>query len=270
LLQVPPLPQSLLRLHWTQVLLLHTGVDPPQSLLLMHDPPPPGIPPVVVQTFVVKLHVPPVPQSRSLKHWTQAPSPEQSGAFESLQSAATPHSTHCPPALQMCFIGSVQSEAPRHWTHMLCVVSQSGVAPLHAELALQLLVHWRAEELHTMPFVQSVDARQGTQRPSVASQTGFGAAHPVAQLGPPTPAAPPFDVPALDAPAFDAPPLADAPPFPDVFPATPAPPSLFMPDVLELSLPPHAATTTTATDRANTDAIPARRETRDMGTPLLG
>jgi hypothetical protein len=75
LLQVPPLPQSLLRLHWTQVRLLQTGVEPLQSLLLMHDPPP-GMPPV--QVFVVRLHVPPL-QSRSLKHWTHAPSPEQSG-----------------------------------------------------------------------------------------------------------------------------------------------------------------------------------------------
>jgi hypothetical protein len=65
----PPLPQSLLRLHSTQVLLLQTGVEPPQSLFLEQDPPP-GVPPVVVQVFVVKLHIPPLPQSRSLKHWT--------------------------------------------------------------------------------------------------------------------------------------------------------------------------------------------------------
>jgi hypothetical protein len=144
LLQLPPLPQSLLRLHSTQVLLLQMGVDPPQSLFRVHDPPPSGmapVPPVVVQVFVVKLHDPPLPQSRSLKHWTHAPSPEQSGAREFLQSLAEAHSTHCPAMLQMCFVGSVQSVAARHWTHMLWAASQSGVAPLHPELDVQLLVH---------------------------------------------------------------------------------------------------------------------------------
>jgi hypothetical protein len=43
LLQVPPLPQSLLRLHSTQVLLfvLHTGVDPLQLELLVQPVPAP-------------------------------------------------------------------------------------------------------------------------------------------------------------------------------------------------------------------------------------
>jgi hypothetical protein len=42
LLQVPPSPQSLVRLHSTQVLLfvLHTGVDPLQSALLLQLPVP--------------------------------------------------------------------------------------------------------------------------------------------------------------------------------------------------------------------------------------
>jgi hypothetical protein len=43
LLQVPPLPQSLLRLHWTQVLLLvlQMGVAPLQLELLLHPVVPP-------------------------------------------------------------------------------------------------------------------------------------------------------------------------------------------------------------------------------------
>jgi hypothetical protein len=253
----PPLLQSLLRLHSTQVWLLQIGVEPPQSLLRVHDAlPPPGMPPVVVQVFVVKLHVPPLPQSRSLKHWTHAPSPEQSGAPEFLQSLARAHSTHCPPALQMCFVGSEQSDALRHSTHMFWVVSQSAVLPLHPEFAVQLVVHWRAETLHTTPFGQSVEAMQATQRPSVESQTGFGAMHPVAQLGPALP-----DAPLLDVPVFDAPPLPEIPPAPEVFPATPAPPSVFpVPPLLAVSLP-HAAAKTRVADRANARATSPSEET---------
>src|SRR5262249_54911907 len=151
--------------------------------------------PVVEQVFVVRLHVPPVPQSRSLLHWTHMPSPVQSGARELVQSFATAHSTHCPAMLQIRFVGSEQSEALLHSTHMLWAVSQCGVAPAQSESAVQLLVHWRAATLHTVPPVQSADARHGTQRPSVESQTGFGAAQPVAQLGPPTPGVPVDDPP---------------------------------------------------------------------------
>jgi hypothetical protein len=120
--------------------------------------------------------------------------------------------------------------------------------------------------LHTVPFVQSVDARHATQRPSVGSQTGFGAAHPLAQLGPPLPAvpvAPPFGV-----PAFDAPPLADDPPLPEVFPATPAPPSWAVPEVFDVSLPPHAAAKIRVPDRANTETIRPREQAKSMGELL--
>ena len=134
----PPLPQSLLRSHWTHILLLQIGVEPLQSLLLMHDPPPPGMPPV--QVFVVRLQVPPL-QSRSLKHWMHAPSPEQSGFCALVHWLATAHSTHCPPALQIFFVGSVQSAPLLHSAHKPWVVLQIGVVPLHPEFAVQLLVH---------------------------------------------------------------------------------------------------------------------------------
>jgi hypothetical protein len=234
LLQEPPPLQSRSRLHSTQVLLLQTGVEPPQSPLLVHAPPPP----VDVQAFVVKSHVPPL-QSRSLKHWMHTPRPEQSGVPEFVQSAAIPHSTHCPAMPQIGFAGSGQSEALAHWTHIPWAVSQNGVAPLHPEFAVQPLVHWRAETLHTRPFVQSVDARQATQRPNVASQTGFGAAHPVAQLGP----EPPFGAPALDAP-----------------PELPAAARSFD------SSPLHAETTrATESANANAKAKSLRKEAKGMG-----
>src|SRR5262249_35410475 len=126
----------------------------------------------------------------------------------------------------------------------------------------QLAVHVRAETLHTVPFTQSVDSKQATQRPRVESHTGFGAAHPVAQLGTALPAAP----------FVDAPPFADAPPFVEdpyarhAYPAAPALQHMFgVPLSCDESLPLHAAKATTLTDRANADAIPQRNETRDMG-----
>jgi hypothetical protein len=122
--------------HSTHVLLSQMGVEPPQSLSLLHEPPPV----LPEQVFVTKSQVP-LPQSRLLKHWTHLPSPEQSGAFEFVQSPARAHSTHCPAALQIGLPEPVQSEAPAHCTHSPWAVSQTGVAPLHPELAVQPLVH---------------------------------------------------------------------------------------------------------------------------------
>jgi hypothetical protein len=106
------------------VLLLQMGVEPLQSLLLRHPPPLPPVPPLPVvppvpppleQVLVVGSHVPPL-QSRSLKHWTHSPSPEQSGALVLVHSLATAHSTQRPPALQIFFVGSVQSAPLMHAT----------------------------------------------------------------------------------------------------------------------------------------------------------
>jgi len=189
-----------------------------------------------VHVFVFWSHVPSMPQSSALKHWTQTPRPEQSGLPEFVQSRAKLHSTHCPAILQNGFAGSEQSEALRHWTHIARAASQNGVAPLHPEFAVQPLVHWRAETLHTRPLAQSLDARQATQRPNVTSQTGFGAAHPVAQFVP-TPGG--------------------APPEP-VFPAIP-PMSAF-----DESSPLHAATMA-VTEKASAQAKCLRKEAKGMG-----
>jgi hypothetical protein len=89
--RAPPPPQSLSRLHSTQVELLvsQTGVFPEHWAFEVQLPPPP-----VVHVFVARLQVPPLPQSRLLKHWTHTPRPLQSGVPEFVQSLATLHSTH--------------------------------------------------------------------------------------------------------------------------------------------------------------------------------
>ena len=114
-----------------------------------------------------------------------------------------------------------------------------------------------------MPLAQSLEARQGTQRPSVESQTGFGAVQPVAQLGPPPPGVP-VDDPPFGVPVLDAPPFVDGPPFPDPLSA-PAPPFGFaeLPESPAFSSPPQAVATIRVADRANAETTP-RDETNDI------
>ena len=92
--------------------------------------------------FVAIVHLPFEPQSRSDRHSTQAPMPEQMGRPEFVQSLATSHSTHWPAALQIGRPELVQWLAVRHSTQMgVPPVVQWGMAPLQSVFAAHVVVH---------------------------------------------------------------------------------------------------------------------------------
>lgn len=100
------------------------------------------------------------------------------------QSLATSHSTHCPAALQIGLAESVQSAALRQATQMRgAFVAQNGVGAVHPVLAVQEVVHCRAETLHVFPVPQSASFTHATHRARVTSQTGVGAAQAPPQSG---------------------------------------------------------------------------------------
>src|SRR5262245_18996513 len=169
-------------------------------------------------------HRPPVPQSMSEKHSTQAPIPEQYGLPVPAQSLATLHSTNTPAALHIDLADSVQSVALRHSTQSRgASVAQNGVGAVHPESAVQELVHCRAGTLHVFPVSQSASFTHATHRASVTSQTGVGAAHAPPQSGGAGGGAPPV--------SGKGDPPEEVPPFPGfVWPPVPPP----RPDVPEL------------------------------------
>jgi hypothetical protein len=207
--------QSPLTTHSTQacVVASHAGVLPAQSAFERQAP---G---GRLQAFVAMSHLPFVPQSKSEKHSTQTPTPEQYGLPVPAQSLATSHSTHCPAALQIGLAESVQFAAVRHSTHTRgAFVAQKGVGAEHPVFAVHAVVHCRAETLHVFPVPQSESCTHATHRASVTSQTGVGAAH-----------APPQSGGGRAPPVFgNGDPPADVPPLPGlVWP--PAPPRLTPP-----------------------------------------